>query len=113
MVEDVPGYHASGMVPILDNLMSIINSKITHHYYSKPMALLELVSARSAMSMASKINILVQNTSRRVRNYSIHLHRETKVSHINTLMCQMMWSGYSQKVREVVARRTIAKLESD
>ena len=78
------------MVPILDTQMCIINCKITHHHYSKPMAMLELVSARSAISMASKIKILVQEASRRVRNCSIHLHLGTKVSHINTLMCQMM-----------------------
>ena len=65
------------------------------------------------MSMASKISILVQEATRRVRNCSVDIPWETKVKHVNKLMCQMVWSGYSQKVREIVARRSLAKLESD
>ena len=66
------------MVPILDTHMAIVDGVITHHHYSKPMASLELVQARSAMSMSSKISILVQEATRRVRNCSTHLPWEIK-----------------------------------
>ena len=56
------------------------------------MASLKLVQARSAMSMASKISILVQEATRRVSNCSVNLPWETKAKHINTLMCQMQGS---------------------
>ena len=113
MVEDIPGNHLSGMVPILDTTMAIVDCVIVHHHYSKPMASLELVSARSAMSMSSKISILVQEACRRVKNYSVFLPWNQKVAEVNKLICQMLWSGYSEKIREVVARRALAKLESD
>ena len=78
------------------------------------MASLELVLARSAMGIATtKINILVQEGNRRVRNCSMQLPWEVRLRYINGHMAQMMWSGYSQSIREVVARRLIAKIGTD
>ena len=38
---------------------------------------------------------------------------EVRLRYINRLMAQMMWSEYSQSIREVVARRLIAKIDTD
>ena len=36
-----------------------------------------------------------------------------RLRYIKRLMAQMMLSGYSQSIREVVARRLIAKIDTD
>ena len=65
------------------------------------------------MGMATKINIMVQEGNRRVRNCSMQLPWKVRLRYINRLMAQMMWSGYSQSIREVVARRLIAKIDTN
>ena len=113
MVENVPSNHESSWLPILDTKMAIVGGCIVHQHYSKPMASLELVLARLAMEMATKINILVQEGNRRVRNCSMQLPWEVRLRYIKELMAQMMGSGYSQSIREVVAKRLIAKIDTN
>merc|ERR1712240_557678 len=104
MIEDTPGNHASGFLPILDTEM-----KILFRHFKKPMALMEVVNARSAMSQSSKISILTQEASRILRNCSPDLPWGEKVTYLNKLMISMKWSGHSEKVREIVARRSLAR----
>ena len=49
----------------------------------------------------------------RVRNCSMQLPWEVRLRYINRLMAQMMWSGYSQSIKEIVARRLIAKIDTN
>ena len=65
------------------------------------------------MSMANKLNILTQEGSRRIRNCSLSLPWEEQREYLNQLSIQMMWSGYSQKCRELVIRRVLAKKDND
>ena len=58
MVEDLPGNHSSGYLPILDTAMRVEEGQIRFIHYSKPMSSLEVVSSRSAISHGSKISIL-------------------------------------------------------
>ena len=109
MKEDIPANHPSGMLPILDCQMAVVGGRIVHHYYAKPMASLEVVLKRSAMSMGSKLAILVQEGCRRVRNCSPWLPWTDKVVHINKLMAQVMWAGYSSRTRELIAHRILGK----
>ena len=104
MKEDIPGNHGSKLLPIQDTQMGVVDGQIVHHRYSKPMASLEVVLKRSAMSMGAKLAILTQQASRRVRNCSNNLPWESKVMHVNRLMVQMQWAGYGQNQREIVAR---------
>ena len=80
------------------------------HHFSKPMASLEVVSKKSAMSMGSKLCILTQEACRRVRNFSPSLPWTTKVTEVNRLMWQMRECGYSENTREIVARRVVGKV---
>ena len=109
MVEDLPGNHTSGYLPILDTAMKVKEEQIRFIHYSKPMSSLEVVSSRSAMSYSSKISILTQEGSMRLRNCDLDTPWETKVSFINKLMIKMMWSGHTEATREVVARRILAR----
>ena len=73
MKEDIPSNHPSGCLPILDTQMEIVNGRIIHHHYSKPMSSLEITNRRSAMSKSTKLSILIQEGARRARNTSKEL----------------------------------------
>ena len=101
------------MILILDTQMAVLDGQIVHHHYAKPLASLEVTLKRSAMSISSKYNILVQEGNRRLRNMSNDIAWNQKVHLINLLMIQMTWAEYNLKDREIVARRIVAKLDSD
>ena len=50
MMEDPPGNHHDGILPILDTKMAVIGGQIVHHHFSKPMASLEITLKISAMN---------------------------------------------------------------
>ena len=58
MVEDIPGNHSSGFLPILDTEMAVKEGRFIFRHYSKPKASVELTLERASMSMAAKLNIL-------------------------------------------------------
>ena len=89
------------------------NGTIIHHHYSKPMASVEVIMDRSAMSHSSKVSILTQEGSRRIKNCSLDLPWGEKLFHLNKLMVSMKWSGHHQRTRELVLRRILAKMDSD
>ena len=99
MKEDTPGAHPNGRLPILDTEVQILNGKIVHFHYSKPMASLEVILKRSSMSMGAKLDILTQEANRRIRNCTPSLPWSSKVPFINKLMVQMKWAGYPENSR--------------
>ena len=109
MVEDIPGNHPSGFLPILDTQMAVKDGKFLFKHFSKPMASVELTLERASMSMAAKLNIVTAEGCRRLRNCSLEIPWNNQVEYLNRLKICMMWGGYTQKVREVVARRILAK----
>ena len=106
MVEDVPWNHLSLHLPILDTEMRVENGLFQHRHYSKPMASLVVVPM-------SKISILSQEGSRRLRNCSLNLPWNEKLRYINRLMISLMWDGYSETTREIMARRLLAKYQTN
>ena len=89
--------------------MRIENGQIMLRHYQKPMSSLEVVNSRSAMSQGTQISILVQEACRILRNCELSLPWKDKLSFLNKLMIRMKWSGHGETVREVVARRSLAK----
>ena len=61
------------------------------------------------MGMAAKLNILTAEGSRRLRNCDLETPWNEQVEYLNKLMVSMMWGGYTPKIREIVARRVLAK----
>ena len=59
MVEDTPHNHTSGWLPVLDTQMCVKQGKFSFKHYAKPMASLELIQSRSALSRSAKLDILV------------------------------------------------------
>ena len=113
MKEDIPWNHQDGLLPILDTKMGVENGLVVHHHFTKSMASLEVVLSRSAMSLGSKLSILVQEGCRIIRNCSPDLQWQHKLDYLNKLMVRIKWSGYGFKVREIVAKRILAKTDND
>ena len=67
MVEDIPGNHDSGYLPILDTQMVVCEAKFTFKHYTKPMASVEVTLERVSMSMTVKLNILSAEGRRRLK----------------------------------------------
>ena len=74
---------------------------------------METILARSAMSMGSKIIILVAEGSRRLRSSSLELPWETRIEHLNRLSVSMKWAGYNQEVRSTVVTRVLARYDQN
>ena len=89
--------------------MKVENGRIVFRQYSKPMSLLEVVNVRSAMSQGAQISILVQEANRILRNCDHKLPWSERVSYLKKLMVRMKWSGHGEKVREIVARRSLSR----
>ena len=60
MKKDTPWHHSNLKLPILDTEMRMEGYLILYWHYRKPIASLELTLAKTAMSMANKISILMQ-----------------------------------------------------
>ena len=113
MKDDTPGAHTNKRLPILDMEVQVCDGKIIHYHYSKPMSSLEVILSRSSISMGSKLDILTQEANRRLRNCFLSLPWTDKLVFLNKLMIQMMWAKYPVSSREIVARRSLAKLDMD
>ena len=113
MVEDVPGNHPSGFLPILDTQMAVSGGKLIFKHFTKAMASLEVALQRTAMSESSKLNILTNEGSRRLRNCSLDIPWTEQVVFLNKLMISMMWGGYSGKQRKIVVRRVLARYHTN
>ena len=86
MKEDTPGGHPNGKLPILDTEVHILEGKMVHYHYNKPMASLEVVLNKSSMSLGSKLDILTQEANRRIRNCSPSLPWNEKLTYVNKLI---------------------------
>ena len=113
MVENTPHNHTPGWLPVLDTQMCVKQGKFSFKHYAKPMASLELIQSRSALSRSAKLDILVQEGGRRLRNCDLSIPWETRIEYINLLMIQMVWSGYKEKERVVVAKRILARYNNN
>ena len=61
------------------------------------------------MSLASKVNILTQEGSRRLRKCSQGIPWDVKKEYLDKLSIQMMWASYSERTRELVVIRVLAR----
>ena len=100
MKEDIPSNPNRGAIPILDTEMWISNGNIILSHYLKPMPSMEVILHRSAMTMASKINILVQEGAHRVGNCYLNVPWSQVEGYLNKLMISMKWSGNLEKEQE-------------
>ena len=89
MVEDTPGNHPSGFLPILDSQMAVKDGRFIFKHYAKLMASLEVTLNKTSMSESMKLNILTNEGSRRLRNCSVDIPWSEQVTYVNRLMISM------------------------
>ena len=70
----------------------------------------EVTLKRTAMSQYFKLNILTNESLRRLCNCSLNISWNEQVEYLNRLM---MWGGCFAKQREIVARRVLAKYHNN
>ena len=109
MTEDFPSNHSSGDMPILDMKVRIKDGFIEHRHFTKPMASKSVILASSAFTSREKVNILVNEGNRRLRNHSPHLAWDEKKQDITTLMIQMEECGHKENFRAIVAVRIVSR----
>ena len=107
---DYPDLYENKRVPILDLCAWIgtvttsdkHTTQILHSYYRKEISSTQLIHRNSALEMKNKINILVADMTRIMRNDSQMLDEKEKQSHIQFYLDRMQSSGYSSNERKEV-----------
>ena len=112
MKTDIPCNYENKRLPILDMEMWVENNIIHHNHYSKPMASKAVIMERSAFTTKDKKNILMEEANRRLRNCDPSLPWETKRDHLTLLNIQMMEAGHSQRFRDMVTSRSVARYQN-
>ena len=104
---DYPTLHENNRLPILDTEMWIsdietdgtIRKQILYSYYEKEMCSKYLIHNNSAISRGSKMNILVNELLRVLRNTSVRVDEKERSKHIQHFINKMQLSGYDQEDR--------------
>ena len=110
---DSPTKHKDSRLPILDTKMwlevveiaGILRHQILYVYYEKEMSSKYVIHKNSAIPRCSKINILVNELLRVMRNTSLRVKQEEKDRHVQHFMSKMQLSGYNQEDRVQVYRK--------
>ena len=80
---DTISQNTTRYLPVLDLELFVFEKEgrqqIGHKYYSKPMSNKQLISMSSAMPIKMKINILIEEGLRRIRNTSPYLFERIKL----------------------------------
>ena len=113
MVEDYPSNHPTGRVPILDLEVWMVDNRVRHLFYRKPMASRKLVQARSAFSTSKKRSILLEDGMRRLRNCSPELSWTVKAKFLNRFSSDLRCSGHTTSFRRTVLNRVLNKYKVD
>ena len=104
---DFPSKHENKRVPTLDTEMWLEEvdvggtrkHQILYSYYEKEMSSRYLVHKNTAIPQSSKMNILVNELLRVMRNTSLRIMQAEKDSHVQHFITKMQLSGYNQEDR--------------
>ena len=88
-------------------------TKIMNEHYIKDVSTRNLINFNSAHPMNTKINILVNEASRILRNCSREMAWEDVVPHLNYFVQRMQFSGYPEETRYKVIKKAIDKYEKE
>ena len=83
--------------------------KILHEHYMKDVSSRHVINYLSAHPEEMKVNVLVNEALRILRNCSEHLPDEVRTSHLQYLVNRMQFSGYPQPYRQKVIARAFRK----
>lgn len=110
---DYPSNNENSRIPILDTeqwletveIQGETKVQLLHSHYSKPMANKSVLLHHSAFPIKSKINVLIADLVRVMRNISRKCKNEERLKKIQVFMHRMQFSGYSKKERYEVYTR--------
>ena len=114
---DYPSGHINRRMPVLDveqwiqpvEINNKIKSQVLHSHYSKPMSSKHVINKSSALPMSSKLNILIADLIRIMRNVSEKCISDEREKHIQLFMHRMQYSGYNQADRIAVYNKARSK----
>ena len=117
---DFPSNNVNKRVPILDTEHWIqevdvdgeVKPQIIFSHYSKPMANKQVIHRQSAHPFKTKINILVADLVRTMRNISSHCTTEERKKKLQFFLNRMQFSGYSKKERHLVYTKAEKRYKS-
>ena len=107
MTIDTPSSHTNNKVPMLDLevwLEKEDKNKIYYNFFQKPEKNRLVLMKSSAMPMNQKMNVLTQETFRRLYNTKEEVDSDTKVSILNKFMEDLKVSGYNERERFYILR---------
>ena len=118
---DYGSNYRDGKLPVLDLKMWIGEStrdgtttkKILYEHYMKDVSSRHLLNYRSAHPENMKINVLVNEALRIMRNCSKHLDKSVVTQHLQYFTKRMQYSGYSQEYRYEVLQRAFKVMERE
>ena len=116
---DFPSNNDNGRLPVLDTeiwmedceVNRTVKRIIMYSFYEKPMSNIYVVLKRSAMAMFTKINILVNDLFRVMRNVSRLCTDSERISKISSYMSRLEISGYSWRDRVVIFSKAKCKYD--
>ena len=104
--------YCDGRMPILDLKVWIQECKdkerrIVYCHYMKDVATRGVINSNSAHGEKMKMNVMVNEMRRIIRNCSVNLEWEEKAEHLTYFMRRLQFSGYSEKFRFEAVRRAL------
>ena len=107
---DYGSNYPDGKLPVLDVKLWIGEStngmkKILYEHYMKDVSSRHLLNYRSAHPETMKLNVLVNEALRVMRNCSKHLEGDVMKGHLQYLVNRMQYSGYPREYRYEVMTR--------
>jgi hypothetical protein len=109
MEEDFPSKNANARIPVLDLEVWIDNNQVKHTFYRKPMANKEVINNKSALENRVKLNILVEEGLRRMRNVSPNVVWKETVRHLEEYQLDIMEAGYPDVFRNRIIDMVVGK----
>jgi hypothetical protein len=109
MEEDFPSRNENKRIPVLDLEVWVHDNKVSHTFYRKPMANKAVINASSALDKKVKLNILVEEGMRRMRNVSPKEEWEETERHIDEFQLDVKDAGYPKKFRDRIVDMVVGK----
>ncbi len=113
---DAPFEHEDEKIPMLDVKLWIGKSKdgvtkILHSHYMKEVSSRALINAASAHSENMKMNVMINEISRILKNCSTQLPWEEMAKWVSYFVKRMQFSGYDKEFRHAVVTKALTRYD--
>ena len=110
---DFPSANTNGRIPILDTeqwldeveIDGTKKQQILHSHFAKPISNKYVILRNSALPIRNKLNILVSDLVRIMKNVSIRCNPEERKTKVQIFVDRMQYSGYTKTERAKVYKR--------